>query len=333
MCAGNIMEVKKFYPNTIPKSVYIIPYINETNIKGFIYFKNTSNIISSLSLFTEYKLPYEVITLVNFITNKININNLVKIIITQLYLFIISVKLNYKMDIPVLILHILCKLYYTYDDSHYKCIENYVYNICSHNKGCSRCIRNKIPDKTQHNVVYQTRPCIVFAAYNRCTMDTDCDFHHCKIIKYNNKFIYDPPIENIITFVPNVNSELLKSPNYKTTLCFYYINNKQCARGNYCSFAHETNELRKTISIPSFYCVNFLNGKCKKNNCNLRHTRPICNEFKMTNNCRLGNNCPFLHDNTNVDVNVKKYYKTVICNNMIKYNYCKYGDNCLFIHS
>ena len=62
--------VCKKYQYNIPKQVYNILYINENNIKSFLFRKDNTSILFD---YKDNKLPYEIIKLINAITTDISI--------------------------------------------------------------------------------------------------------------------------------------------------------------------------------------------------------------------------------------------------------------------
>lgn len=308
--------VSKKYQYNIPKQVYNILYINEDNIKSFLFRKENTNILFD---YKDNKLPYEIIKLIDAINTDISIYALINLMITHLYLYIIEVESKYKNDLYVLIVQCLCKIYYSTENSRFKCIEALLYNKCSHGKKCARCVRNVKPSEYSiyDDALHRTRPCITFCVTGKCIYDINCMFSHVTPIITNKGITYDPPVENI--YVPVVAPVDETSPLYKTSLCRQYENNNYCEKGDLCTFAHGNTELR----------LNPL--RCKK----IR-----CNEFLVKGRCVRGHSCPFFHEqwtgvghNTAIDRGIRANYKTVPCKWYHNNNSCKFGVNCLYIHS
>ena len=304
--------VSKKYKYNIPKQVYNILYINKDNIKSFLFREENTNILLK---YDDNKIPFEIIKLINAITDEISIYALLNLIIAQLYLYIIEVVPKYKNDIIVLLVQSLCNIYCSIENSRFKCIESLIYNKCSHGNKCARCIKNVKPSEfsTYDTRLQCTRPCITFCVTGRCIDDTNCIFSHVSPIFTKNGVIYDPPIENIYTPIISYGINAA-DPRYKTSLCNYYSDNNYCDKEDNCSFAHGESELR-------------LNP--------LKYKNTMCHEFIGTGICSRGSNCLFSHKQNNTIATRKIIfnYKTELCKWYSKNNSCRFGENCLYIHT
>lgn len=111
------------------------------------------------------------------------------------------------------------------------------------------------------------------------------------------------PIRNMTVGQPSHYSK-----HYKTQLCpFLFGENKHCAKGNKCGYAHSNEELRSRPDLrKTKLCSAYMKGQCTDRDCKYAHGR---HELRWTH----------------------QYYKTSPC----KYwacGTCYAGDNCRHAH-
>lgn len=118
-----------------------------------------------------------------------------------------------------------------------------------------------------------------------------------------------PPVDTSDLDPNSLNKPVLSAQSYfKTKMCPHLVNGA-CTKGERCTYAHSTTELRDQPD--------------------LRKTK-ICQVFKMSGKCASGNDCNFAHGEQELR-STPDFYKTAPCQNWAKGN-CVHGNKCRFAH-
>lgn len=95
---------------------------------------------------------------------------------------------------------------------------------------------------------------------------------------------------------------------FKTRLCYFFMQNGYCTKGDECRYAHGTEELRTNPNAKTRICQHWLHG-----------------------NCQYGDYCYHAHGEHEMkSLDSNPYYKTTMCRNF-ENGHCN-QHNCGYAH-
>merc|ERR1719154_456536 len=133
------------------------------------------------------------------------------------------------------------------------------------------------------------------------------------------------------------------NPNYKGTLCKYFMSTGECEFGTICQYAHGNMELRNIAMGGSMMGmtskqVNHNYSQQMEEITSPQYKTTLCKNYQDSGKCDFAARCQFAHGQLELRTLGQNYlqlnpqYKTVMCSHFTEHGSCPQGHNCQFSH-